>query len=190
MLQNYPALVLNADFRPQSIYPLSIKDAWEAIKNVYEGTVAVVAEYDQVVRSPTVTMRIPSVVALRQFVRPPSGRVVFNAANVFLRDRGRCQYCGERGRLTLDQRLPGLEGRLAPMGQRRRVVRSLQLEEGRHRRPDAPDEGAARADRGRAPRAGAPPPAPAGPPDLGGLPAPAGRGGIIAASPGAVLSVT
>ena len=110
MLQNYPALVLNADFRPQSIYPLSIKDAWEAIKNVYEGTVAVVAEYDQVVRSPTVTMRIPSVVALRQFVRPPSGRVVFNAANVFLRDRGRCQYCGERGRLTLDHVYPVSKG--------------------------------------------------------------------------------
>jgi 5-methylcytosine-specific restriction endonuclease McrA len=110
MLHNYPALVLNADFRPQSLYPLSVKDAWEAIKNVYEGTVSVVAEYDAVVRSPTVTMRIPSVVALRQYVRP-SGRVAFTNRNVFLRDRFRCQYCGgDERELTIEHVHPTSRG--------------------------------------------------------------------------------
>jgi 5-methylcytosine-specific restriction endonuclease McrA len=111
MLQNFPSLVLNADFRPQSLFPLSTKDAWETIKNVYEDTITVVAEYDEVVRSPTVTMRIPSVVALRKFVRP-SGRVVFNDENVRLRDRHRCQYCGERRRLTMDHVHPVSKGGL------------------------------------------------------------------------------
>jgi 5-methylcytosine-specific restriction endonuclease McrA len=109
MLHNYPALVLNADFRPQSLYPLSTKDAWEAIKNVYEDVVTVVAEYDEVVRSPTVTMRIPSVIALRRFVKP-HGRVVFSNENVFLRDRHRCQYCGERRDLTIDHVHPTSRG--------------------------------------------------------------------------------
>ena len=109
MLEHYPALVLNADFRPQSLYPLSIKDAWEAIKNVYEDTVAVVAEYDAVVRSPTTIMRIPSVIALRNFV-PPNGHVAFTNDNVFLRDRYRCQYCGERRPLTIDHVHPTSKG--------------------------------------------------------------------------------
>ena len=61
-------LVLNADFRPLSVFPLSLKPWQEAVKNVYEDTVNVVAEYDRVARSPSVTMRIPSVVALRQYL--------------------------------------------------------------------------------------------------------------------------
>ena len=110
MLQNYPALVLNADFRPQSLFPLSTKDAWEAIKNVYEDVVTVVAEYDQIVRSPTTVMRIPSVVALRKFVPPTLHRLPFTNENVFLRDRYRCQYCGDLRPLTIDHVLPTSRG--------------------------------------------------------------------------------
>ena len=64
-LEKFPALVLNADYRPLSLYPLELKPAYESIRNVYEETVTVVAEYDEIVRSPTITMRIPSVVALK-----------------------------------------------------------------------------------------------------------------------------
>lgn len=109
-MQGFPALVLNADCRPQSLFPLSVKSACEAIKNVYEGTVSVLAEYDRVVRSPSTSMRLPSVVALRSFV-PPVTRVVFNSANVHLRDRYRCQYCGGIERhLTLDHVHPVSKG--------------------------------------------------------------------------------
>lgn len=94
-LQRYPALVLNADFRPVCLHPLELKDAWEAIKNVWEDTVSVVEEYDEVVRSPTVAMRIPSVVALRTYVRAHASPS-FTNENIFLRDRHRCQYCGEQ----------------------------------------------------------------------------------------------
>ncbi len=110
MLQNYPALVLNADFRPTSLFPLELRAARDTIKNVYEDVVTIVAEYDRVIRSPSVTMRIPSVIALRRFHKPENTRVVFSNENVFLRDRLRCQYCGERRDLTVDHVHPTSKG--------------------------------------------------------------------------------
>ena len=65
----------------------------DAVRNVYEDKISVVAEYDQMVRSPSIAMRLPSVVALREY-RPMPTRVAFTRFNVFLRDRFRCQYCG------------------------------------------------------------------------------------------------
>ena len=109
MLQNFPALVLNADFRPLSLFPLELKDAKEAIKNVWEDTVNVVAESDRVIRSPSISMRVPSVVALRTYIEPAT-RVVFKDANVFLRDRHRCQYCGASKSLTIDHVYPTSKG--------------------------------------------------------------------------------
>jgi 5-methylcytosine-specific restriction endonuclease McrA len=58
-----------------------------------------------------VTMRIPSVIALRTFVKP-NGRVVLTNRNIFLRDRYRCQYCGERHALTVDHVQPRSKGGL------------------------------------------------------------------------------
>jgi 5-methylcytosine-specific restriction endonuclease McrA len=112
MLCNLNALVLNADFRPVSLFPLSTRDVERTIKNVFEGVVSVVAEYDVLVRSPSVTMRLPSVIALRKFVPPAFTGVVFEAETVFLRDRHRCQYCGERRPLTIDHVHPTSKGGL------------------------------------------------------------------------------
>ena len=64
------------------------------------------------VRSPSTVMRLPSVIALRAYVRPPA-RVAFTRFNVFLRDRFRCQYCGDqhlRGELTFDDVTPRVDG--------------------------------------------------------------------------------
>ena len=94
-MQTHPALVLNADFQPLNYFPLSTMDWQTAVKNVYEGNLSVVEEYETVVRSPSITMRLPSVVAMRDFVSIPK-RVAFTRFNVFLRDRFRCQYCGGR----------------------------------------------------------------------------------------------
>lgn len=106
-----PALVLNADFQPLSYFPLSLLHWEDAIKAVVKGSHQVVAEYDQVVRSPSTTMRLPSVIALRDYVRPPA-RVAFTRFNVFLRDRFRCQYCGEQHLkgLTFDHVVPRVRG--------------------------------------------------------------------------------
>ena len=107
-----PALVLNADFQPLSYFPLSLVNWEDAVKAVVKGSHVVVAEYDQVVRSPSTVMRLPSVIALRAYVRPPV-RVAFTRFNVFLRDRFRCQYCGDqqlRGELTFDHVIPRADG--------------------------------------------------------------------------------
>jgi len=50
----WPALVLNADFRPLSYYPLSIWPWEEVVKAVYQDRVDVVSTYDRVVRSPSI----------------------------------------------------------------------------------------------------------------------------------------
>ena len=93
-MQAHPALVLNADFRPLSYFPLSLLSWQDAITAVFKDHVSVVAEYDKWVSSPLTKIRLPSVVALRDYIPMPK-RVAFTRFNVFLRDRFRCQYCGE-----------------------------------------------------------------------------------------------
>jgi hypothetical protein len=65
-----PALVLNADYRPLSYYPLSIWCWQDAIKAVFLDRVNIVSEYDKTVRSPSFEMRLPSVVSLKSYVKP------------------------------------------------------------------------------------------------------------------------
>ena len=47
-----PALVLNADFRPLSYFPLSVWSWQDAVKAVFLDRVNIVSEYDEEVRSP------------------------------------------------------------------------------------------------------------------------------------------
>lgn len=108
-LRQNPALVLNADYRPLSYYPLSLWPWQEAVKAAFLDRVDIIAEYDQIVRSPTTVMRIPSVVVLKEYVRPQR-RVAFTRFNLFLRDGFCCQYCGSRGDLTFDHVVPRAQG--------------------------------------------------------------------------------
>lgn len=104
----YPALLLNADYQPLSYFPLSKLPWKEAVKGVYEGNHVVVAEYDELLHSPSTTMRIPSVVALKNYCKPNT-RVAFTRFNVFLRDGFRCQYCAHKFSsqdLTFDHVVP------------------------------------------------------------------------------------
>ncbi len=108
-LTGWPALVLNADFRPLSYYPLSLWPWQEVVKAVFLERVDVVAQYDHEVRSPSFTMRLPSVIALREFVkqdRPPA----FTRFNVFLRDGFECVYCSSPHDLTFDHVIPRSKG--------------------------------------------------------------------------------
>ena len=105
----FPALVLNADFRPLSYYPLSLWSWQDAIKAVFLERVNIVANYDRAVHSPSFEMKLPSVVSLKTFVKP-STHPAFTRFNVFLRDRFSCQYCGDRDDLTFDHLLPRSRG--------------------------------------------------------------------------------
>jgi 5-methylcytosine-specific restriction endonuclease McrA len=104
-----PPLVLNADYRPLSYYPLSLWPWQEVIKAVFLERVDVISTYDQVVRSPSFEMQLPSVVALKSYVaqdRPPA----FTRFNLFLRDSFACQYCGSGEDLTFDHINPRSRG--------------------------------------------------------------------------------
>ncbi len=106
------ALVLNADFRPLSYFPLSLWPWQEAIKAVFLDRVNIVSQYDRVVRSPSFEMKLPSVIALKEFV-PLNRRPAFTRFNVFLRDRFSCQYCGRccpTHELTFDHVVPRSRG--------------------------------------------------------------------------------
>ena len=104
-----PALVLNADFRPLSYFPLSLWPWQEAVKAVFMDRVNIISEYDRVVRSPSFEMRLPSVVSLKEFI-PQARRPAFTRFNVFLRDRFSCQYCGSDDDLTFDHLIPRSRG--------------------------------------------------------------------------------
>ncbi|MCY3984905.1 MAG: HNH endonuclease [Roseovarius sp.] len=108
-LKRNPVLVLNADYRPLSYYPLSLWPWQDAIKAAYLDRVDIVAEYGHFVRSPSVQIRMPSVIALREYVNLKK-QVAFTRFNLFLRDEFRCQYCGSESDLTFDHVVPRARG--------------------------------------------------------------------------------
>ena len=108
-LEKCPALVLNADYRPLSYYPLSLWCWQDSIKSVFLDRVNIVSTYDRVIRSPSFQMNLPSVIALKHFVKPQNNPN-FTRFNVFLRDRFACQYCGSKKDLTFDHLLPRSKG--------------------------------------------------------------------------------
>ena len=108
-LEKCPALVLNADYRPLSYYPLSLWSWQDSIKSVFLDRVTIVKNYDRIVSSPSVNMKLPSVIALKSYVQPQSNPN-FTRFNVFLRDKFTCQYCGDKNELTFDHLLPRSKG--------------------------------------------------------------------------------
>jgi len=106
---NCPALVLNADYRPLSYYPLSLWSWQDAIKAVFLERVNILEEYDRVVRSPSFEMKLPSVVSLKTYIKP-ARNPAFTRFNLFLRDRFECQYCGAGDDLTFDHVIPRSRG--------------------------------------------------------------------------------
>lgn len=107
-VESCSALVLNADYRPLSTFPLARFSWRKSIEELMAGKIDVVSEYDRFVRSEKLTIPVPSVVALRKYVdlnRPaPLTRI-----GVFTRDRFRCAFCGGRFSsqdLTFDHLVP------------------------------------------------------------------------------------
>lgn len=106
-------LVLNADYRPLSTWPLSLIPARDAIHAFYRDRVNVIEEWPgEFFRSPSMEIAVPKVVALRDYA-PVSGEPKFCRRSILLRDRFRCQYCGERfesHELTFDHVVPRSKG--------------------------------------------------------------------------------
>lgn len=112
-VQERRTLLLNADYRPKDII------CWrKAVEMLYKETVYVLAEYeDWKVRSPSLTLVVPSVLVLKNYVKWHD-RVSFSRTNIYIRDDFSCMYCGKSARdkelrlrdLTYDHVLPKSRG--------------------------------------------------------------------------------
>lgn len=109
---NLQTLVLNADYRPLSFHPLSLWSWRDALTALMLDRVALVANYDVQARSPSRSMAVPSVVALKRY-KKLDGFPAFTRYNIYLRDAFTCQYCADAfpaEMLTFDHVLPRSRG--------------------------------------------------------------------------------
>jgi len=89
--------------------PLGVVDWEKAINLLFSGKVLALSEYEQEIRSPTVSMKIPSVVVFKHNKHKRIKSVRFSRKNVWIRDEGRCQYCSQLVSIksfTLDHVVP------------------------------------------------------------------------------------
>ena len=106
------SLVLNADFRPLSYFPLSLWSWQDTIKAVFLKRVNIISEYETEIHSPSLTIKLPSVISLKEYV-PLQPNPAFTRFNVFLRDNFKCQYCHNKypvKKLTFDHLIPKSRG--------------------------------------------------------------------------------
>ena len=90
-------LVLNCGFEPVAQVP------WErAIQLLWEKKVEIVSSYeDKVVHSVNNEWKVPSIIRWLKMTTRRKKAIKFSRENVFLRDKGHCQYCG--GRVTRNE---------------------------------------------------------------------------------------
>jgi 5-methylcytosine-specific restriction endonuclease McrA len=99
------ALVLNATYEP-----LSVVSRPRAVVLVLGERADVVHETGTVYHSEHLAVRVPSVVRLRYHVKVPyRRRAALSRGGVFVRDEGRCQYCGGRAE-SIDHVVPRSRG--------------------------------------------------------------------------------
>jgi 5-methylcytosine-specific restriction endonuclease McrA len=94
-------------------FPLKILRWEDAVVALYMGKADVVAEYEDSVSSPSVTMKMPAVIRLRRNVENRKKAVKFSRVNVYTRDKYCCAYCNQRfpaSKLTYDHVIPRSRG--------------------------------------------------------------------------------
>jgi len=101
-------LVLNANYEPIRVV------TWErAVCMIYTQSAEIVESTDEVLRSPSMSMNMPSVIRTIRRPRHRKVSIKFSRANVLLRDANCCQYCGnefEPAKLNYDHVLPRSRG--------------------------------------------------------------------------------
>lgn len=106
-------LVLNADFTPLSIIPISAISWKDAVKIVFVGNARAVCYYDDwQVHSPSTTLNVPAVIVSNEYIKKKQA-VRFSRANLLIRDNFTCQYCDKtltQHDLTVDHVIPRVKG--------------------------------------------------------------------------------
>jgi 5-methylcytosine-specific restriction endonuclease McrA len=106
-------LVLNADGRPISTWPLNLIPAQDAVTAAWLDRAIVVEEWPEAFfHSPSTTIAVPKVMMLREYAHV-NAAPKFCRRSVLLRDRYCCQYCGKLftdDELTYDHVVPRSRG--------------------------------------------------------------------------------
>ena len=102
---NNLTLILNASY-----LPLGVCNSKRAICLYFLDKVDILMNYDDRVHSPSMQMRVPSVVKLKKYVSFNSLDIVLNRKNLLMRDHSSCQYCGSKSNLTIDHIIPKQQG--------------------------------------------------------------------------------
>ena len=106
-------LLLNSNYEPISILPLSVIGWQHAIKLMYLGRVHVLETYpDWLIRSERLTINVPSVCVTTEYFHFKKS-VKFSRYNMYMRDLFQCQYCGDVfdfEELTIDHVVPRAAG--------------------------------------------------------------------------------
>jgi len=106
-------LLLNSNYEPISILPLSVINWQHAIKLMYLGRVHVLETYPNwLIHSEHITINVPSVCVTKEYFHYKKN-VKFSRYNMYMRDLFKCQYCDDVfdfDELTIDHVVPRSEG--------------------------------------------------------------------------------
>ena len=103
---NRAVLVLNANY-----IPLAVCTAKREICLSVLDKVDILVNYDSKVHSPSVSLPLPSIVKVKEFIHYNSLNVEISRKNIILRDNHICQYCGtKKGPITVDHIMPKVRG--------------------------------------------------------------------------------
>ena len=106
-------LLLNQNYEPISVLPLSVISWQHALKLYFLDRVTILEEYpDWVIRSEHLTINVPSVCVTKEYFNYKKS-VKFSRANLYLRDLYTCQYCNDvfsQHDLTIDHVIPRANG--------------------------------------------------------------------------------
>lgn len=91
---NLKTLVLDNNYQPQSMIPLSIIPAQNAFKKVFAESARAVYNYDRKILTPrNLDFYYPSVIALNGFYHRKKVNPVMSKYRLLVRDDWKCQYC-------------------------------------------------------------------------------------------------
>jgi 5-methylcytosine-specific restriction endonuclease McrA len=106
-------LLLNQNYEPISILPLSVVNWQHAIKLYFLDRVTILESYPNwVIRSEKLELNVPSVCVTKEYFNYKKS-VKFSRTNLYLRDLYTCQYCDEVfgfKDLTIDHVVPRMAG--------------------------------------------------------------------------------
>ena len=103
---NRSVLVLNTNYAP-----MDICTAKRAICLYYNEKVDILESYKEDVHSPSITLSLPSIVRLKDYVKHNQMDVILTRRNLLVRDIYDCQYCGsKKSPLTMDHVKPKKQG--------------------------------------------------------------------------------